>query len=169
MTVRLHLLRHAKSSWADDSIADHERPLAPRGVRAAAQLRRHLATQRVRPSLVVCSSATRARRTLELVLPALAAPRVLVEDGVYLATADELVQRLRRLPDDAHEVMIVGHHPGLHDLATVLVERAWLPELAQSLPTGGLLTLDLPAASWQEVAAGTATLVSFVKPRELPA
>lgn len=168
MTVRLHLLRHAKSSWDDETLADHDRPLAPRGIRAGKRIRRHLAAHAVRPSLVVCSTATRARQTLDLVLPALGAPRVELEERVYLAWADDLVQLLRGLPDESPEVMLVGHNPGLHDLALMLADEASRPALDENLPTGGLVTLDLPAASWRDVEEGTATLVSFVKPRELP-
>lgn len=168
MTVRLHLLRHAKSSWDDDTLADHDRPLAPRGIRAGKRIRRYLTAHGVHPSLVVCSTATRVRQTLDLVLPALGAPRVLTDDRIYLAWAGDLVRYLRGLPDEDREVLLVGHNPGLHELALALADEASRPALAENLPTGGLVTLDLPAASWQEVEEGTATLVSFVKPRDLP-
>ena len=167
MSVRLHLLRHAKSSWDDDALADHERPLAPRGIRAGKRMRRYLASHDVCPALVVCSTATRARQTLDLVLPALGSPRVAIEEGIYLASADDLARRLRELPDEAPEAMLVGHNPGLHDLAVTLADEAGRPALAENLPTGGLVTLDLPVSSWTSVEEGTATLVSFVKPRDL--
>lgn len=167
MTVRLHLLRHAKSSWDDDALADHDRPLAPRGIRAGKRLRRHLATEGYRPSLVVCSTATRARQTLDLVLPALEAPEVAIESRVYLASVDDLLHLVAGLPDEAGEVMVIGHNPGLHELSMTLANPASRPLLSEGLPTGGLVTLDLPAASWSHVEQGTATLVSFVKPREL--
>lgn len=168
MAIRLHLLRHAKSSWDDDALADHDRPLAPRGIRAGKLVRRYLAAHDVHPSLIVCSTATRARETLDLVLPALGAPRVVMDDRVYLAWADDLLQYLRELPDEAAEVMLVGHNPGLHDLALALADEDSRPRLAENLPTGGLVTLDLPASSWQDVEEGAAVLVSFVKPRGLP-
>jgi phosphohistidine phosphatase len=167
MSVRLHLLRHAKSSWDDDALADHERPLAPRGTRAAKRMRRYLASHDVRPALVVCSTATRAQQTLDLVLPALDSPLVAIEEGVYLASADDLARRLRELPDEAGEAMLVGHNPGLHDLAIALADEAGRPRLAENLPTGGLVTLDLAISCWRDVEDGTATLVAFVKPREL--
>ncbi len=167
MSVRLHLLRHAKSSWDDDALADHDRPLAPRGTRAGKRMRHYLASHDVRPALVVCSTATRARQTLDLVLPALDSPEVAIEEGVYLASADDLARLLRGLPDEAGEAMFVGHNPGLHDLAIMLADEAGRPRLAENLPTGGLVTLDLPASSWGDVEDGTATLVAFVKPREL--
>jgi phosphohistidine phosphatase len=167
VTVRLHLLRHAKSSWDDDALADHDRPLAPRGIRTCKRLRRHLAAEGARPSLVICSTATRARQTLDLVLPALEAPAVAIESGVYLASVDTLLHLVTGLPDEAREVMVIGHNPGLHELSLMLTSPASHPLLAGGLPTGGLVTLDLPAGSWSQVEQGSATLVSFVKPREL--
>ena len=167
MSVRLHLLRHAKSSWDDATLADHERPLAPRGIRAGKRMRRHLASHGVHPAFVVCSTATRARQTLDLVLPALGSPRIAIEEGVYLASADDLARRLRELPDEAGEAMLVGHNPGLHDLALSLADEAGRAALAENLPTGGLVTLDLQVSSWANAEEGTATLVSFVKPRDL--
>ncbi len=65
--------------------------------------------------------------------------------------------------------MVIGHNPGLHELSVALAAPASRPRLAEGLPTGGLVTLDLPVASWSQTEPGIATLVSFVKPRELPA
>ena len=79
--IRVHVLRHAKSSWDDPGLDDHDRPLAPRGKRAGAAMARWIAAHDVRPAVVLCSSAVRARATLELVLPALGEPSVLVEAG----------------------------------------------------------------------------------------
>lgn len=165
---RLHLLRHAKSSWDDPPLADHDRPLAPRGVRAGERLRRFLGSHELHPALVLCSPATRARQTLALVLPALGSPDVAVEPRLYLASADELLTRVRELPDGIAEAMLVGHNPGLHELALTLVDEDGRPELVEKLPTGALVTLDLPVASWAAATAGTAALASFVRPRDLP-
>lgn len=165
---RLHLLRHAKSSWDDAALADHDRPLAPRGTRAGERLRRFLSSGGVRPALVLCSTAARARQTLELVLPALGSPDVAVEPRLYLASADELLTRVRELPDGIAEAMLVGHNPGLHELALTLVDEDGRPELVEKLPTGALVTLDLPGASWAAATAGTAALASFLRPRDLP-
>jgi phosphohistidine phosphatase len=165
---RLHLLRHAKSSWEDPQLADHDRPLAPRGVRAGKRLRRFLGFHELHPTLILCSPATRARQTLELVLPALGSPVVAVEPRLYRASADELLTRLRELPDGIVEAMLVGHNPGLHELALTLVDENGHPELIEKLPTGALVTLDLPVAPWAATTAGTAALASFVRPQDLP-
>ena len=117
---RLWLLRHAKSSWDEPGLADHDRPLAPRGRKAGKRMRRWAAEHDVRPDLVLCSTAVRARATLDLVAPALGAPDVEIEGGLYHAWADDLLERLRGVPPDSTSVLLIGHNPGLHDLAALL-------------------------------------------------
>jgi phosphohistidine phosphatase len=165
----LYLLRHAKSSWDDPARADHDRPLAPRGLRAARRMARHLREAGVAPDLVLCSSAVRARQTLELVQPALGDAAVRVEDGLYAATADRLLERLRALPEPVRSVMLVGHNPGLQDLALDLAARgSRLPELAAKLPTGALVTLRTDGP-WATLETGAAELVDLVAPRSVAA
>ena len=94
----LHLLRHAKSSWDDETLDDHERPLAPRGVRDARRMGAYLRDLPVQPQLVLCSSAVRTRQTLELI-ELDGDQDVQFEDGLYGASADALLGRLRRLTD----------------------------------------------------------------------
>ena len=89
---RLWLLRHLKSSWDEPGLADHDRPLAPRGRKAGKRVRQWAAEHDVRPDLVLCSTAVRARATLDLVAPALGAPAVEFEDGLYHAWADDLAR-----------------------------------------------------------------------------
>ena len=93
-TKRLLLLRHAKSSWDDPSLADHDRPLAPRGRKAAKRIGAHLRRENSSVALVLCSSATRARETLDLVAPP---GEIRFEPELYGATAAELIERLRRV------------------------------------------------------------------------
>ncbi len=130
-------------------------------------MRRWLERAGVRPGLVLCSGAVRTRQTLELVRPALGSPGIECDEHLYLASGEELLQRVRALPDAVAEAMLVGHNPGLHDLALLLVDERGRAELSEHLPTGALVTLDLPASSWTDVAEAQATLVSFVKPKEL--
>ena len=93
---RLYLLRHAKSAWDDPALRDRDRPLAPRGRKAAKRVARWANKHGVRPQLVVCSSAVRAQQTLQLVLPGLGEPDVLVEVTLYAAGAETLLTRIRR-------------------------------------------------------------------------
>jgi phosphohistidine phosphatase len=161
----LYLLRHAKSRWDDPGCPDSQRRLAPRGVRDAKRVAKHLRQLGVAPELVLCSSAVRTRETLELVLPALAAPAVRVEDELYGATSGALLERLRALPEGVGSVLLIGHNPGLQDLAFILVssevDRA---RLAAKFPTAALATLALP--SWR-LNPGDAELVGYVAPKQL--
>ena len=109
MPSTLYLLRHAKSSWDDPGLADEERPLAPRGERAARRMAQHIREAGIRPALVLCSPARRTRQTLEAVAGSFGKHvEVLVEDGLYGAGAWELTARLRRVPTELPSVMVVG-------------------------------------------------------------
>jgi phosphohistidine phosphatase len=148
--VRLYLLRHAKSSWDEPGLADHDRPLAPRGRRAAKAMGRYLREQGIEPDLVLCSSATRARQTLKRL--GLADARI--EPDLYAADA----ATLRRFIPETASVMLIGHNPGLQDLALSLVRSGpRLVELAAKFPTGALATIELD----------TGELIDFVRPRDL--
>jgi phosphohistidine phosphatase SixA len=110
---RLWLLRHAKSSWDQPGLPDPDRPLAPRGRRAAELLAAHLEAAEVRPTMVLCSSSLRTRETLAAILPALGdALEIRIERPLYGAGAAELLDRLRRLPNTASSAMLIGHNPG---------------------------------------------------------
>jgi phosphohistidine phosphatase len=166
--VLLYLLRHAKSSWDDPSLADHDRPLAPRGRRAAKRMAGHLRDAGIAPDLVLCSPARRARDTLKRISSALPkATEVQIEDGLYGAGHEELLDRLRKLPDDVSSVMLVGHNPGLEDLAMALVAPGSHDRLQEKFPTGALATLSIPGESWMALEEGGAELVDFVIPKAL--
>jgi phosphohistidine phosphatase len=165
---RLHLLRHAKSSWKDTGLADHDRPLAGRGRRAATAIARHLQEQRIEPELILCSTARRARETLDRVQPALGTPTIRVERDLYAASADALLERLRSVPDAIESVMLIGHNPGLQELALDLARRSdSVRELEAKYPTAALATLAIQVASWHELDRDTAELVALVRPRDL--
>jgi phosphohistidine phosphatase len=161
----LHLLRHAKSSWANPELADHERPLAPRGRKACRKLAKHLRREGTRTDLVLCSSAQRARETLELIRSALGDAAIEIEEELYAAGSDRLLARLRELPEEAGSVLLIGHNPGLQDLALTLAPGS--TRVAEKFPTGALasLALDTP---WLRVGEARAELVAYVVPRELP-
>jgi phosphohistidine phosphatase len=168
IVLRLHLLRHAKSSWDDQALSDRDRPLAPRGRRAATRIARWAREHHVRPQLVITSSAVRARETLQGVLPGLGEPEVSIEVALYAASAETLLQRVRAVPDEVDEAMLVGHNPGLGDLILSLAAPGELRDRAEAkVPTGALATLEAKIASWSELEPGGARLVSFIVPREL--
>ena len=164
---RLFLLRHAKSSWDDPGLDDRDRSLAPRGRRASKLIAAHLRRERIAPSLVLCSSARRTRETLERVVPALDAANVSIEDRLYGASSEGLLQRLREVPADVESVMLVGHQPAIQELALDLAgDGAELARVRAKFPTAALATL-LFAEDWSELGPGSAELVAYVKPKEL--
>ncbi|MGH2945214.1 MAG: phosphohistidine phosphatase SixA [Solirubrobacteraceae bacterium] len=166
---RLYLLRHAKSSWKEPGLSDHDRPLAGRGRRAANAIARHLREQGIEPQLVLCSPARRARETLEPIEPALGRRAVRVEPELYGASVGALLEQLRAVRDDLESVMLVGHNPGLQQLALALARPApELDELEAKYPTAALVTLAFPGPSWRDLDRDTADLVGFVRPRDLP-
>jgi phosphohistidine phosphatase len=165
---RLHVLRHAKSSWDDATLPDLERPLAPRGRAAARRLRKHLAAQSIQPQLVVCSHAARAQETLAGIAPALGDAEILTEPRVYHAGPRELVELLRTVPAGTDAVLVIGHNPAFQSLVLGLARPGPLRErVAAKLPTGALATLELDGG-WAELDDCGAALVDLVLPRELP-
>ena len=167
MKHTLYLLRHAKSSRDDPTIPDHERPLAPRGFRTCELVAEYLRRHEITPWLVLCSSSTRTRQTLEGVSAGFGYPvEALIEHGLYGATAAELVDRLRLVDASVASVLLIGHNPAVQELAANLVRPA-TPRDAwrEKFPTGALATLEL-ASTWTALAPGGATLTAFVDPRE---
>lgn len=167
---RLFVLRHAKSSWNNAHLSDHDRPLAPRGERAAEALAAHVATIDPPPDLVLCSTARRAQDTLAPVRAQLPdSTTVLIEEELYGAPAPELLDRLREVPDDTTSVMLVGHNPGLEDLVKGLGrdgDPGLIARVQSKFPTGALATLVFPGP-WKSLGWGAATLEAFVVPAEL--
>jgi phosphohistidine phosphatase len=161
---RLFLLRHAKSSWDDEGLADHDRPLASRGRKAAKRIAKHLRSEGITPSLVLCSSARRTRETLERIGPD---GDVRIERDLYGASAPELLERLRQVPDATESVMLIGHNPGIQDLAVELAGSGdRLEAMERKFPTCALATLSVPKG-WRELETGAAELIGFLRPKDL--
>jgi phosphohistidine phosphatase len=164
---RLLLLRHAKSSWKEAGLADRERPLNKRGRRACKLLRINLAELGLRPGLILCSPARRTVETLERIAPALGeGTETRYEERLYDASAAGLLELLRETDDDVGELLLVGHNPGIAELAAMLAsEGAELARMRAKYPTGALAVLGL-VGSWAGLARGAATLDTFWRPRE---
>jgi phosphohistidine phosphatase len=166
---RVYLLRHAKSSWKDSSLADRDRPLAGRGRRAAKAMARHLEGEEIRPDLVLCSPARRTRETLERIEGALGGKvEKTLDDALYGASEAELLARIKALPDELGSVMLIGHNPGLEELALALASSGTdLERMHKKYPTAALATIDLPARRWSTVRRGSGELVGYVRPKDL--
>ena len=164
---RLFLLRHAKSSWADRSLDDHERPLASRGCRASEVIAEHLRRERIAPSLVLSSSARRTRETFERIAPSLEAAEVSIERGLYRASWGQLLDRLREVPEDVDSVMLIGHQPAIQELALELAgDGTELERVRGKFPTAALATLTF-TGTWAALGPRAARLDAFVRPKEL--
>jgi phosphohistidine phosphatase len=166
---RVYLLRHAKSSWKDSSLADRDRPLARRGRRAAKSMAGHLEAERIRPDRVLCSPACRTRETLERIEGAFGdRVETTFDEALYAASEAGLLARLEALPEDVGSVMVIGHNPGLEELALALAaEGPGLARMREKYPTAALATIDLPATRWSELERGSGELVGYVRPADL--
>jgi phosphohistidine phosphatase len=165
----LHLLRHAKSSWAED-VEDHERPLNKRGREAARLVGRRLPDAIGAVDLVLCSSAARTRQTLDYVLVKFPArPLCLIEDALYLANCMTLIERLHRLDESVGNVLLIGHNPGLHELAVALAESE--AEHSQPLAHGKFPTAARASfairGEWSRLGGARHRLVDYVTPAAL--
>jgi phosphohistidine phosphatase len=169
--MKLLLLRHAKSSWGNPDLDDHDRPLNRRGERGARRMGAHLAEHRARPTLVLCSSALRTVQTLERVVAELAEePERSIEPGLYLASAATLLERIRDVGPEHAEILVIGHNPGIAELADGLAGQGDLANrerMQRKYPTGGLAELVFPGSDWREARPGAGRLESFRTPREL--
>ena len=168
--LTLSLFRHAKSSWADPSLEDFDRPLAPRGLKAAPAMGAFMA-QKVRPDLVLCSPARRTRGTLALVAGQIGDPRALYPSDFYLPTPETLLAAIQATESSVRHLMVVGHNPGLHALAAALTgphEGADAKALSAKFPTAGLAVIVFSAEVWPDIRPGTGRLDLFMTPKRLP-
>jgi len=170
--LTLSLLRHAKSSWSDPELDDHERPLAKRGVKAIPVLAKFMRQEKLRPTLALCSDAMRTRATLALLMTELGPPaaRVIFDDALYLAPPEIIKARMAELAESEPHLLVVGHNPGLHALALELVgegDRKMLALLAREFPTGALAIFSFDVESWRDVRSAGGHLEHFTTPRRL--
>ena len=167
----LALLRHAKSSWTDPSLDDIDRPLAPRGIRAAATMAAYMRDQGLVPETVLCSTARRAKATWDLLSTAWPdAVAVAFDQALYLTTPAGILRRLSAVSDGVHRVMVIGHNPGLHQLAVRLTfggDDQAMARLGSRFPTAALAMIDLDGGTWREIEPTGGRLVRFVVPRDL--
>ncbi len=164
----LYLLRHASAQPLGEG-GDRARPLDLAGRRAAHILAARY-PGRLAPAIVLCSPALRTRETLELIASAFAKPPpVLLEEALYLASADRLLGRLRSLEPDVDAVLLIGHNPGLHELAMLLSDVATgslIARVAAGFPPAALATFSI-AVEWAALDRRRARLVGFVRPEDV--
>lgn len=160
----LTLVRHAKSSWDDERLDDHDRPLAPRGHRDAPRMGKRLAQRQLDPDLLLTSTALRARETADYLAAALGVSpsSIRVERRIYLASPGELLRIVGELDDGLENVLLVGHNPGLTDLANML-----LPSLRlDNLPTAGVVAVDCETSRWKDIDSADLSLRFYDFPKQ---
>lgn len=167
---RLMLLRHGKSDWPP-GVPDHKRPIAERGRRASRTMAHHMVASGFHPERVIVSTAQRTRDTWEIAGQAFSpAPPVIFEPALYEAEAPRILEIIRDLPDEIGKVLLVGHNPGLQDLALSLAgegDPEAMGRLKAKFPTAGLAIIDFSGISWCDMAAGTGSLRRFDTPRSI--
>jgi phosphohistidine phosphatase len=188
---QLLLLRHAKSLWDDPKLSDHARPLNARGRASARAMREVMRELGLAPDVVLVSSARRTLQTLECLAPWNDVPLVEPLDALYLASARSMLEVLQDVAETVRSVMVIGHNPGLHELAMILVgaqafaqvmpsagpqapgsstlgkDEHMLERLAEGYPTGALAEFSV-AAPWHQLGEGGGRLMRFLAPRDVP-
>lgn len=158
----LYLLRHAKSSWKEESVVDFERPLAGRGRKACGLLARFIQAEGIEFDLILSSTAVRARETVELIRQgAKLRTETRYDERVYEANASRLLEVVSQIENDRKAVLLVGHNPGLEELLTVLTGKT------HRLQTGSLAKLKLKISKWSDNYENKATLDWIVRAKEL--
>ena len=160
----LYLLRHAKSSWKDDSLRDFDRPLKGRGREAAEQIGKVLGGEKLNTPLVISSPAVRARETTLIVLQSAGLttePRF--DERIYEADVPALLEVVSSIPESAQTAMLVGHNPGFENLLSYLTSDD------RHMPTCALARIEFAdAAGWRDVSEHSGRLDWFVTPKDLP-
>lgn len=178
---QLLLLRHAKSSWDDSGQADHARPLNARGRQAARAMAAAMRRLHLAPELVLVSTAARTLETLHALEPFEDSTLVDPLDSLYLAPAPKMIEAVQAVPETVRSVLLIGHNPGMQDLAMLLAGSAALAQasdseqggntglrrLAERYPTCGLAEFTV-AGPWWNLGAGGARLLRFLTPSDLP-
>jgi phosphohistidine phosphatase len=159
----IYLLRHAKSSWKDESLSDIERPLNGRGKKAADTMGAFLKREKILVDLVLSSSAVRARQTIDRVLgSANIVTDVRFDERIYEAGVQRLVEVVRQIENGKKNVVLVGHNPGFEELLE------WLTGTIERMQTGALAKIGLKTSSWNSVSEKSGTLEWIVRPKQLP-
>lgn len=158
----LTLIRHAKSDWGDPSLPDFARPLSSRGKKAAPKMGKRMAERGDIPDLLISSPANRAKKTARLIAKELKIPKDNIEciPKIFEAKYKTLIKLISDLSEYEH-VALVGHNPGISDLAE------WLcPNTPGWLPTCAILTLKLDITSWKKIKKGSGHIVHYDYPKK---
>lgn len=159
----LLLMRHAKSSWKDESLTDHERPLKKRGKKDTKLIAKVIKKKNLIPDLILCSSAVRTKETVEILTEALDYDgKIIYSDELYMGEPQDFVNALKDVKNKYESVLVVAHNPGLEAYLQIIDGKI------ESVPTAGLGYLVLVLEDWNEISLETmGDLIGFWKPKEL--
>jgi phosphohistidine phosphatase len=159
----LYLVRHAKSSWKNPSLADFERPLNKRGKRDAPLMGKKLHEAGIKPGVIISSTAVRAFKTAKIIAMEInfSTKRINKKESIYLADVPTLIKVIRKIGDKTEQAMLFGHNPGLTMLANYLTN-----ESVENIPTCGVFCIDFEINSWKEVGQGSGKMVFFEYPKK---
>jgi len=171
--MRLLVVRHAKSEKAEPGTPDRDRHLNGRGEKDAATMGAYIARHALTPDLALVSTAQRTQETWQRMSAALPAdPKLIYEEQLYNAGSRATLAIIRKIQGTASTVLVLGHNPGLHDLARNLIASGDIDareRLNEGLPTAGLVVIDFAAETWDKLHAHAGRLERFVTPRSLAA
>ena len=170
---RLILFRHAKSDWSSPGMPDRERPLNARGVNDARTMGIYLARHALVPDKILCSPTERTRQTAEAIVKGWpAAVDVTYPDRLYEATPEAILSLIRTVVPEAHVLLVLGHNPGLHEAARMLIAAGDIEpreRLHEKFPTAALAVIDFPIDTWHKLHRQSGRLDRFVTPRWIAA
>jgi phosphohistidine phosphatase len=170
---RLMLLRHAKSDWSSPGMPDRERPLNARGATDARTMSVYLARHALLPDLILCSPAKRTRQTVETIVKGWpAAVEITYSDRLYEATPETILALVRAAAPEVHALLVIGHNPGLHEAARMLVaagDTERRERMHEKFPTAALAVIDFPIDAWSKLHRQSGRLDRFVTPRWIAA
>jgi phosphohistidine phosphatase len=168
---RVILMRHAKSSWSDPQLDDHDRPLSKRGRKSAPVMAKWLAKQGPLPDRILCSTSQRTRETVRRMRKAVRAlPEPELCEGLYFAEPETILRHLQNLPQDCQCALVIGHQPDMGLALRLLDPTASAPALRRAYghyPTAAIAVLEADVADWREIGADKARFIAFAAPREL--
>ncbi len=162
----LYIVRHAKSSWDDFRVDDHDRDLLPVGRERTKKIARWLKKKKQIPELIICSSAVRAKKTAKIIAKGLSFPldKMSIDPDFYHGGPDEILEKLYTLPNELNKVMIVGHNMTFNDLANSFLD--WEHQI-ENLPTSGVVCVKINTGKWEEIASAKSELDFMIFPKML--
>jgi phosphohistidine phosphatase len=160
---KLFLIRHAKSSWEDHLLSDHDRPLSDKGKADAPKVANILKSKDVLPDLVISSSARRALKTAKIFSSTLnySTEKIEINTSIYEATTQQLINVVNKIDDKYETVLIFGHNPGFTVLANFLGDKSIV-----NMPTSAVAQLELNISSWKDAQIHCGKLLDFIIPHK---